>query len=92
MSGPIKVCDELFDQFNALGGRVYFPKIVTAPKKRGVEPTKESRYGFSKDDKAKVHSILSYNYRGYDEKAFPENELVKEYEKYRKEGLYRFKA
>ena len=91
--GPIKVCDELFDQFDAFGKPEHFPEIVPADEKRDVKLENGiARKGFSTDDKNKVQSILKYNYSGYDEKAFPELELVKNYKHYREKGLYRFKA
>ena len=91
--GPIKVCDELFDQFDAFGELKHFPEIVPAGEEREVKLEKGlARKGFSSDDEKKVQSILKYNYSGYDEKAFPENILIERYKHYREEGLYRFKA
>ena len=91
--GPIKVCDELFDQFDAFGKPEHFPEIVPADEKREVKLEKGIvRNGFSTDDEKKVQSILKYNYSGYDEKAFPENKLIERYRHYREEGLYRFKV
>ncbi len=90
--GPIKVCDELFDQFDAFGKLEHFPEIVAAKKARKVELAIGTRKGFSTDDKNKVLSILKYNYSGYDEKALPESILIERYKHYREEGLYRFKA
>ena len=93
IGGPIKVCDELFDQFDAFGKMERFPRIVPANKEREVKLEKGFlRKGFNSDDEKKVQSILKYNYSGYDEKAFPEEQLIEKYKYYRKEGLYRFKA
>jgi len=88
--GPMNVCDELFDQFDAFGELEHFPRIVLAENARSVKLTEHTRKGFSKDAEKKVQSILKYNYSGYDEKAFPESELVKKYKHYREKGLYRF--
>ena len=88
--GPMNVCDELFDQFDAFGEPEHFPQIVLAENARSVKLTEYTRKGFSKDAEKKVKSILKYNYSGYDEKAFPESELVKKYKHFREKGLYRF--
>ena len=91
--GPIKVCDELFDQFDAFGELKHFPEIVPAGEEREVKLEKGIvRKGLSTDDEKKVQSILKYNYSGYDEKAFSEAELVKKYKEFREEGFYRFKV
>ena len=91
VSGPIRVCDELFDKFDALQTPTDFPQIVVAPKARGVEPTKLLRFGISKEDEKKVHGILTSNYIGFD-KVFREEKLVEAYKTYREEGLYRFRV
>lgn len=93
IDGPIKVCDELFDQFDAFGKPTHFPQIVPANEERKVKLEKGLlRKGFNSDDEKKVLSILKYNYSGYDEKALTEEKLIERYKHFREEGLYRFKA
>ena len=91
-NGPLKVCDELFDQINAFHTPKDFPKIVEAPSSRGVSVNPTSREGVNPDAEKKVHDILSYNYSGYDTEVFSESELVKEYERFHEDVCYRFTA
>ena len=87
--GPIKVCDELFDKFDAFGKPEGFPQIVQASKARSVEPEPTTRYGRPiKDYAKKVNGILTCNYDTYP----PEPDFVSEFKKYWDEGLYRFKV
>lgn len=85
--GPMKVCDELFDQFDAFNTPKDFPKIVEAPSSRGVSVNPAARHGLNPDAEKKVHDILSYNYSGCAIK----EDLVKQYDEYRKKE-YAFKA
>ena len=90
--GPIKVIDELFDQFDAFDKPGDFPKIVEAKESRGVRviPDEDGRYGLKDNAIEKVKSIR-YNYIGIDETHFKEGDLEAEYSKYLK-AKYRFKA
>ena len=92
--GPIKVCDELFDKFNAFGELEGFPEIVPAtPKARGVDPTVDTRYGRPiKDYAKKVQGILASNYRGINKDVFPESKLIERFKTYWDKGHYRFSA
>ena len=87
--GPIKVCDELFDQFDAFHIPKDFPMIVEAPSSRGVSVNSFIREGFNPDAGKMVHNIVSYNYCGRD--IAIKEDLIKEYDKYR-EKEYAFKA
>ena len=87
--GPIKVCDELFEKFDAFGNPVGFPQIVPASKARGVTPTQATRYGRPiKDYVKKVKGILVSNYDRFP----PGIDFVSEFKEYWEKGLYRFKA
>lgn len=90
--GPFKVCDELFDQFNAFDLPDVFPIIVSAKESRGVQaiPDEDGRYGLKDNAVEKVKSIR-YNYSGFDENHFKDGDLEAEYSKYLK-AKYRFKA
>lgn len=92
VDGPMKVCDELFDQFDAFDKPGDFPKIVEAKESRGVRviPDEDGRYGLKDNAIEKVKSIR-YNYIGIDETHFKEGDLEAEYSKYLK-AKYRFKA
>jgi len=43
--GPLKVCDELFDCFDAFDEPKYFPKLVLGSRDRRIEPNLFSRKG-----------------------------------------------
>lgn len=92
IDGPMKVCDELFDQFNAFYPPADFPLIVPAKESRDVQviADKDGRYGLKDNAIEKVKSIR-YNYSGIDEMHFKDGDLEAEYSKYLK-AKYRFKA
>lgn len=92
IDGPMKVCDELFDQFNAFYPPADFPLIVTAKESRHVQviPDEDGRYGLKDNAIEKVKSIR-YNYSGIDGMHFKEGDLEEGYSKYLK-AKYRFKA
>lgn len=93
VKGPINVCDELFDMFDAFGEPVAFPQLVAAePDKRNVEPDRAKRVGMIKDYSKKVHGILSGNYREYNKSVFHEPDLVAQFKEFWEKGLYRFSA
>lgn len=94
ISGPMNVCDELFDRFDAFAAPSNFPNIVEASEPRGVifkNGSPEKRYGLNINAEKKVHDILSYNYSGIDLEHLSETELVKMYKNYFNEG-YRYFA
>lgn len=92
VDGPMKVCDELFDQFNALYPPADFPLIVPAKESYKVQviPDEDGRYGLKDNAIEKVKSIR-YNYCGIDETHFKDGDLEAGYSKYLK-AEYRFKA
>ena len=92
IDGPMKVCDELFDQFDAFAMPDDFPRIVAAKESRGVQatPDKKGRYGLKDNAIEKVKSIR-YNYSGIDENHFKEGDLEAGYNDYVK-AEYHFKA
>lgn len=92
VDGPMKVCDELFDQFNAFYPPADFPLIVPAKESRNAQviPDKDGRIGLKDNAIEKVKSIR-YNYIGIDETHFKEGDLEAEYSKYLK-AKYHFKA
>ena len=92
IDGPMKVCDELFDQFDAFAMPDDFPRIVAAKESRGVQatPDKEGRYGLKDNAIEKVKSIR-YNYSGIDENHFKDGDLEAGYSEYLK-AEYHFKA
>ena len=83
IGGPLKVCDVLFDQFNAFDAPDNFPQIKEASIPRNVQVVcdKEGRYGLNRDPEKKVKSIL-FNYSGIDESCISKSELIVEYGKY----------
>ena len=83
--GPIKVCDELFDQFNAIKSPKNFPKIVKADYPRIVSVKRGIREGMKEEGKTKVPKIRYY-YRDWQ---IPEEKLIEEHDKYRMKE-YRF--
>ena len=88
--GPYKVCDELFDQFNAYETPRNFPRIVMASSPRSVEVKRKVRVGMDEKAETKVPKILSENYckeQGHDEKLI--ELFTKEHDDYRKRE-YRF--
>ena len=84
--GPYKVCDELFDQFDAIDAPIDFPRIVAASSPRKVSPTPLERKGLDEEAKTKVPKILKNYYSGWD---IPEEELIKSHDTYRQKQ-YRF--
>lgn len=85
VSGPMKVCDELFDLFDAFAAPTNFPQIVEATVPRNVAFKKgfpEKRYGLNPNPAKKVQDILSYNYSDIDAEQLTKDELVKGYEDY----------
>ena len=84
-NGPIKVIDELFDQFDALKAPENFPIIVTANSPREDSVKSSIRVGMREEGKTKVPKIL-YNYCGWQ---IPEEQLIKSHDIYR-EKCYRF--
>ena len=71
--GPIKVLDELFDQFNAFNKPDNFPSIIDHPYKleKNGQHKSGSRYNLLRDKKnieknseKKVNDIIKYNYSG----------------------------
>lgn len=92
VDGPMKVCDELFNQFDAFDKPGDFPKIVEAKESRGVRviPDEDGRYGLKDNAIEKVKSIR-YNYSGIDETHFKDGDLEAGYSKYLK-AEYHFKA
>ena len=88
--GPFKVCDELFDHFNAIKTPRNFPKIVKADSPRTVCVKSGIREGMKEEGKTKVPKILS---EYYCEKQRNDGKLIelytKEHDKYR-EKEYRF--
>ncbi len=92
VDGPMKVCDELFDQFNAFNPPADFPLIVPAKESRNAQviPDKDGRVGLKDNAIEKVKSIR-YNYSGIDETHFKDGDLEAGYSKYLK-AEYRFKA
>ncbi len=88
--GPYKVCDELFDQFNAYETPKNFPSIVMANSPRSVEVKRTVRVGLKEKAATKVPKILSENYcekQRHDEKLI--ELFTKEHDNYRKKE-YRF--
>ena len=92
IDGPMKVCDELFDQFNAFYPPADFPLIVPAKESRNAQviPDKDGRVGLKDNAIEKVKSIR-YNYSGIDGMHFKEGDLEEGYRKFLK-AMYRFKA
>lgn len=92
VDGPMKVCDELFDQFNAFNPPADFPLIVPAKESRNVQviPDEDGRYGLKENAIEKVKSIR-YNYSGIDEMHFKDGDLEAGYSEYLK-AEYHFKA
>ena len=92
VDGPMKVCDELFDQFDAFEKPGDFPVIVPAKESRIVRviPDDGGRYGLKNNAIEKVKSIR-YNYSGIDENHFKYGDLEAGYSEYLK-AEYRFKA
>ena len=64
--GPMLSCDELFDQFDAIGNVQNFPKLVPCKPMDGQAVQLKSRFGLNPDADKKVDSILKYNYVGSD--------------------------
>ena len=94
INGPMKVCDELFDRFDALAAPSDFPMIVEASEPRVTSIKNgcpEKRFGLNKNAEKKVHDILSYNYGGIDLEQLSESELVTSYTTYFDAG-YRYFA
>lgn len=85
--GPIKVCDELFDHFNAFDSLDNFPKIVPANSKRTVSIKCEKRVGMKEKGETKVPKIL----KNYESTQIPREELIKAHNLYQQES-YRFKV
>lgn len=83
--GPIKVIDELFDQFDALKAPEDFPIIVAAKSPRDNSVHSDIRVGMKEEGKTKVPKIL-YNYSGWQ---IPEEELIRSHDTYRVKH-YRF--
>lgn len=88
VAGPMKVCDELFDHFDAFRTPTDFPRIVAALSPRNVTVNSAVRYGLNPSAEKKIRDLLSYNYSGHE---LTEDVLIEEYGKYREKG-YRFQA
>lgn len=83
IAGPIKVCDELFDKFNAFDVPTDFPVLVWVPGGR-IYNDKAGRKGLKENAQEKVSSILKYNYSYNDEEAkISRSGLEQQYSKYR---------
>lgn len=85
VNGPMKVCDELFDRFDALSAPKDFPRIIEATKTRDVvfkDGFPDKRYGLNPYAEKKVESILLYNYSDIDTGQLTKDELVKGYKTY----------
>ena len=64
-NGPIKVCDELFDNFDAFGKATNFPEIQIkdhATNNLIIQTTRHALLSSQKTSEEKVDSILSNNY------------------------------
>lgn len=83
--GPIKVIDELFDQFDALKAPENFPILVTANSPRNHSVQSSIRVGMKEEGKTKVPKIL-YNYSDWQ---IPEEQLIQSHDTYRMRS-YRF--
>lgn len=83
IDGPMKVCDELFDKFDAFATPTDFPRIVEARTTRVNQPTifKEKRKNLNDNPEKKVKSIL-YNYKDIDKAHISETDLIAEYGKH----------
>lgn len=82
VKGPLNVCDELFDQFNAFEKPAVFPRIIKAEAPREMNsrlPKSSKREGLNQKSKEKVHSILTNNYV---DSIHLESELVEPYESF----------
>ena len=92
ISGPMKVCDALFDQFNAFDAPDNFPQIeeATIPRNVQVACDEEGRYGLNREPEKKVKSIL-YNYSGIDESYITRPELITKYGEYL-DARYRYRV
>ena len=79
IDGPMKSCEELFDQFDAFGDVKGFPEVVPHEWQRIGSIAPNSRYGLDRDPDKKVKSILAYNYAGTD---IDQAVLIREYEEF----------
>lgn len=84
LNGPMKVCEELFDKFDAFGYPDDFPRIILE-KHNATSHIKSSHRvnlkSASKTAKDKVASILANNYCNNDSGS-TQDELVIEFNKY----------
>jgi hypothetical protein len=81
-NGPMLVCDELFDKFDAFGNVTNFPILKLSDHCMDVEKKLEQRVNLVPKDKIseqKFDSIISYNYSGID---VDKTELYHNFEKY----------
>ena len=92
VDGPMRVCDELFDRFNAFETPNDFPKIIDADAPRNVCVIRDEygRYGLKENAIEKVKSIL-YNYCPLDPNYLTREDLAAEYAKFFP-AKYRFLA
>ena len=92
IDGPIKVCDELFDKFNAFDSPTDFPVLVWKSGGKLYNVIAE-RYNLNDKVHEKVSSILKYNYDYKDEEAIISRpELEEQYTTYRtKQYAYKIK-
>jgi hypothetical protein len=79
IDGPMKSCEELFDQFDAFGNVKGFPELVPHEWQRISPIVPNSRHGLNPDPGKKVKSILAYNYKGTD---IDKEVLIGEYERF----------
>lgn len=80
--GPMLVCDELFDKFDAFGNVTNFPVLILRDHCTNVKIESEKRVNLVPKDKTneqKFDSIISYNYSGVD---VDKTELYHNFEKY----------
>ena len=84
LNGPMKVCEELFDKFDAFGNPDDFPRIILEKHNATSHIKSNHRVNLksaSKTTKDKVASILANNYCSNDSGS-TQDELVIEFNKY----------
>ena len=90
LHGPMKVCNELFDKFDAFSTPDNFPLLVEEEHYDGTIPPPIARYNLLPKGKTadeKVRSILSNNYCATD---YSEQDLIESFTSY-KDSTYRYK-
>jgi hypothetical protein len=88
LKGPQKLCDELFDMFDAFGNADNFPQLAIANNKRNNDPKSAVRHNLLPKGKTeeKIDSILANHYYGSD---IEKDDLVKAFDSYLS-AKYRF--